>query len=172
MVLKFVFLGSIICIVSIKIRFKAIHHLQSLENLRFLLPPLILWLYTGCRLGQNFSKSIIGFQKVKVLNYKGYKCPSFFQKIASSYEIYLKLWCLSLKRWNWCLSVCFEMLSPLDPRCPLDNWTSLYKYTTCVKGALGRGGGLYKWKKNSIIWQNRPLCKLVVFIVHQLYKYI
>ena len=50
-------------------RFKAIHHLQSIENLRFLLPSLILRLYTGSRLDQNFSKSIIGFQKVKVLNY-------------------------------------------------------------------------------------------------------
>ena len=68
MILKFVCLGSI-CIVSIKIRFKAIHHLQSLENLRFLLPPLILRLYTGCRFDQNFSKSIIHSQKVKILNY-------------------------------------------------------------------------------------------------------
>ena len=69
MILKFICLGSIICIVSIKIRFKAIHHLQTLENLRFLLLPLILRLYTGCRLDQNLSKSNIGFQKVKVLNY-------------------------------------------------------------------------------------------------------
>ena len=69
MMLKFVYLGSTICIVRIKIRFKAIRHLQSLENLRFLLPPLILRLYTGCHLDQSFSKSIIGFQKVKVLNY-------------------------------------------------------------------------------------------------------
>ena len=38
-------------------------------NLRFLLPPLILRHYTVCHLDQNFSKSIIGFQKVKVLNY-------------------------------------------------------------------------------------------------------
>ena len=67
MILKFVCLGSMICIVSIKIRFKAIHHLQSLENLRFLLPPLILRLYTGFCLDQDFSKSIVGFQKVKVL---------------------------------------------------------------------------------------------------------
>ena len=69
MILKFVCLGSVICIVSIKIRFKAIHHLQSLNNLRFLLPSLILRLYTGCRLDKIFSKSIIGFQKVKLLNY-------------------------------------------------------------------------------------------------------
>ena len=69
MFLKSVCLGSIICMVNIKIRFKAIHHLQSLGNLRFLLPSLILRLYTGCRLDQNFSKAIIGFQKVKVLNY-------------------------------------------------------------------------------------------------------
>ena len=68
MILKFVCLGSIICIVNIKICFKAIHHLKSLKNLRFLLPPLILRLYTGCRLDQNFSKSITGFQKVKVLH--------------------------------------------------------------------------------------------------------
>ena len=69
MILELVCLGSIICIVSIKIRFKAIHHLQSLETLRFLFPPPTLRLYTGCRLDQNFSKSIIDFQKVKVLNY-------------------------------------------------------------------------------------------------------
>ena len=94
MILKSVCLGSIICIVSIKIRFKAIHHLQSLKNLRFLLSLLILRLYTGCRLEQNFSKSIIGFQKVKVLNDKGYKCPSF-PKLCNipsthAYEVYLK----------------------------------------------------------------------------------
>ena len=44
------------------------HHLQSLENLHFLLPPLILRLYTECRLDQNLSESIIGFKKIKVLN--------------------------------------------------------------------------------------------------------
>ena len=69
MILKFVCLGSIICKVSIKIRFKAIRHLQRFENLCFLLPPLILSLYAGRRLDQNFRKSIIGFQKVKVSNY-------------------------------------------------------------------------------------------------------
>ena len=69
MILKFVSIGSIIRIVRIKIRFQAIHHLQSLENLRFLLPFLILSLNTGCRLDQNFSKSVVGFQKEKVLDY-------------------------------------------------------------------------------------------------------
>ena len=95
MILKFVVLGSIICIVSIKIRFKASHHLQSLENLRFLLPPLILRLNTGCHLDQTFRKPIIGFKKVKVLNYLGYKCPSFPKLYsipsAHAYELYLKL---------------------------------------------------------------------------------
>ena len=80
--LKFVCLGSIICIVSIKIRFKAIHHLQSFENLRFLRPSLILRLYTGYRLGQNFSKSIIGFQKVKVLKIINYINALCFQNFA------------------------------------------------------------------------------------------
>ena len=68
MILKFACLGSIY-FVSIIVRFKVIHHLQSLDNMRFLLPPLILRLYTGCRLDQDFSKFIISFQKVKVLNY-------------------------------------------------------------------------------------------------------
>ena len=48
-------------VVSIKIPFKEIHHLQSLENLCFLLPPLILSLYIGCCSDQNFNKSIIVF---------------------------------------------------------------------------------------------------------------
>ena len=92
--LEFVCVGSIICIVSIIIRFKAIHYLQSLENLRFLLPSLTSRLYTGFHLDQNFSKSILGFQKVKMLNYLGYKCPSFPKLFsilsAHAYEIYLK----------------------------------------------------------------------------------
>ena len=53
---------------------------------------------------------------------------------------------------------------------------SLDKYITYVKGVLGLGGGggegSYKRKKTSNILQNKPLCKMVVFIVHQLYKYI
>ena len=77
MILKFVCLGSIICIVSIKIRFKSIHYLQSLENLRILLPPLILRLYTGCCLDQNFSISSICFHKVNVSNYYEYNALRF-----------------------------------------------------------------------------------------------
>ena len=57
MLLKLVWSGSKIYIESIKIGFKAIHHLQNRENLRFLLPPLILRLMTGCRLDESFSKS-------------------------------------------------------------------------------------------------------------------
>ena len=52
MFLKLDCFGSEICIESIKIGFKAIHHLQSRENLRLLLPPLILRLKTGCRLDE------------------------------------------------------------------------------------------------------------------------
>ena len=77
MFLKLVYFGGQICRVSIKICFKAIHHLQSHENLCILHPPLILRLYTGCRLDETFSKSVAGFQKGKVLKYYGYKCPSF-----------------------------------------------------------------------------------------------
>ena len=69
MFLKLDCFGSKICIESIKIGFKAIHRLQSRENLRLLLPLLILRLYTGCRLDESFSKSFAGFQKVKILKY-------------------------------------------------------------------------------------------------------
>ena len=51
----------------IKIRFKAIHHLQNSANLRFLLPSSILRLYNGCRLDQTLSQCIASFQKVRVL---------------------------------------------------------------------------------------------------------
>ena len=92
MFLKLVYFGSIIYIVSIKICFKAIHHLQSRENLCLLYPPLSLRLYTGCRLDEMRSKSVADFQKVKVLKYYGYKCPSFFKlcgiRSAHAYKIY------------------------------------------------------------------------------------
>ena len=69
MFLKLVCFGSKICIETIKIGLNVIHHLQSRENLRLLLPPPILRLWTGCRLDESFSKSFAGFQKVKVLKY-------------------------------------------------------------------------------------------------------
>ena len=69
MFLKLACFNSKICIESIKIGYKAIRHLQSRENLRPLLPPLILRLKIGCRLDESFSKSFAGFQKVKVLKY-------------------------------------------------------------------------------------------------------
>ena len=69
MILKLVCLGSILCKVSIKIIFKRFIIYKVLKPLRFLFPTLILRLYAGCHLDQNFSISIIGFQKVKVLNY-------------------------------------------------------------------------------------------------------
>ena len=94
MFLKLVYFGSKICIVSIKICFKAFHHLQSCENVCLLHPPLILRLYTGCRLDKTFSKSVVGFKKVKVLKCYGYKCPSFSKLCdipsAHGYEVYLK----------------------------------------------------------------------------------
>ena len=42
-----------------KICFQAILHLQYRENVHFLLPPLILSLYTGCRLGQTLVNALL-----------------------------------------------------------------------------------------------------------------
>ena len=56
-----------IYIASNSIRFRAIHPLQYRENVHFLLPPLILSLYTGCRLDQTLSKCIASFKEVKML---------------------------------------------------------------------------------------------------------
>ena len=77
MFLKLICFGSKIYIVSIEIRFKAIHHLQRHENLHLLLPPLILCLFTGYRFDKPFRKSFAVFQNVNVLKYLGYKCLSF-----------------------------------------------------------------------------------------------
>ena len=41
--------------------------LQYRENVHFLLPSLILRLYTGCHLDKTLSKYIACFKKVKVL---------------------------------------------------------------------------------------------------------
>ena len=70
-VFKIVWFVSKICIVNIKKCSKAIHHSQSLGHLCFLLPPLILRLYTGCRLDQTLSKCLVSFSKVKVLKSYG-----------------------------------------------------------------------------------------------------
>ena len=50
---------------------------------------------------------------------------------------------------------------------------SLYKYITYVKGVLGLGGGgggrergCISERRHQISDKNRPLCKVVVFIVH------
>ena len=40
-----------------QISFKAIYHLQYRKNVHFLLPPIIIRLYTGCRLDQTLSIS-------------------------------------------------------------------------------------------------------------------
>ena len=94
MFLKLVYFSSKICIVSIKVCFKEIHHLLSRENLCLLHPPLILRLHTGCRLDERFSKSGAGIQKVKVLKHYGYKCPLFSKLCgipsAHAYEMNLK----------------------------------------------------------------------------------
>ena len=124
MILNFVCLGRIICIVSIKIRLNAIHHLQSIENLRFLLPPLILRLYTGCRLDQNFSKSIIGFQKVKVLNFSVINALHF-QTLQYSFctcvRNILKIVMFVIEKMKLVSFSLFLDAFPLDPRCHLDN---------------------------------------------------
>ena len=50
---------------------------------------------------------------------------------------------------------------------------SLYKYITYVKGVLGLGGqrGCIRERRHQISDKNRPLYKMVVFIVHQLYSF-
>ena len=49
----------------------------------------------GAVKNETFSKYVASFQKVKVLKYYGYKCPSFSKLCgipsAHAYELYLKL---------------------------------------------------------------------------------
>ena len=60
-----------------KIMFQSDLSFKSRENLCLLHRPLILRLYSECRLDETLSKSVACFLKVKVLKYIGYKCPSF-----------------------------------------------------------------------------------------------
>ena len=100
MFLKLVQFGSKICTAGNKIRFKVIHHLLYRENVQFLLPPLILRLYTRCRLGQTLSKCIASYKKNK-------SAKMLRIDVRNAYEKHLKLCRLSLERINWCISVCF-----------------------------------------------------------------
>ena len=68
----------------------------------------------------------------------------------------------------------FLNASPLNPRCPLNNNMSPYSYTEYVKGVSGLGGGegCTSQRRHQLTYKHRPLFKMVVFIVHQLYTYI
>ena len=66
-------------------------------------------------------------------------------------------------------------LDAFPPRPKMGQLNVTIQICNMCKGRLGSGGGgkgLYKRKKTPIICKNRPLCKMGVFIVHQLYKYI
>ena len=68
----------------------------------------------------------------------------------------------------------FFMLSPLRPKMPFGQLNvSIQIYNIC-KGRLGSKGerGAISESRHQTSDKNRPLCKMVVFIVHQLYKYI
>ena len=71
MFLKSAWFGNELYILCTKVGFVATHHLQCRENLCFLLPSLILHLYTACRFNQTISERIAIFQRVKVLKFKG-----------------------------------------------------------------------------------------------------
>ena len=61
---------------------------------------------------------------------------------------------------------------PPRPKMPFGQLNVAIQIYNICKGRLGsRGGkGSYKRKETSNILQNKPLCKMVVFIVHQLYE--
>ena len=81
--LKLAWFGNKIFILCIKVGFKEILHLRSRAILRFLLPPLILRLYSRYRFDQTISSCLAIFQRLKVLHviYKGYNYFFQFQKI-------------------------------------------------------------------------------------------
>ena len=130
--------GSKICIVSINICFKAIHHLQSREILRFLL--LILRLYIGYRLDQTLStcKCMLVFEKVKVLKYE--------DRSALHFQNFTVFFCACVRTMLFVLFVTGKMklmsFSFLCSPRPDALWTMkcrfihMYIYSIC-KGRLG-----------------------------------
>ena len=65
------------------------------------------------------------------------------------------------------------MLSPLDPKCPLDNDMSLLTFTTYVNGILGLGGKASnnKLKDTSFIFPMTNVTILGVFRTHAQKEY-
>ena len=59
---------------------------------------------------------------------------------------------------------------PPRPKVLFGQWYVLSTYTTYIKGVLGLGGkGVVQAKEDiNHLWKSRPLCKMVVYIVHQL----
>ena len=79
----------------------------------------------------------------------------------------LKIVTFAIEKMKLAIFSLFFDASPPRPKMPFGQLVAIQIYNIC-KGRLGsRGGkGLYKRKKT----KNRLLCKMVVFIVHQLYK--
>ena len=61
---------------------------------------------------------------------------------------------------------------PPRPKMPFGQFNVAIQIYNICKGRLGsRGGrGCISERRHQISDKNRPLCKMVVFIVHQLYK--
>ena len=101
----------------------------------------------------------------KTLQYPSCACVRNILKIVTFVTGKVKLVSFSL----------FLDASPIDPRCPLVNDTSLLTYTTYVKGVLGLGGGkrgCRSQRRYQTFDIERLLYQMVVFIEHQLYKNI
>ena len=65
----------------------------------------------------------------------------------------------------------FWMLFPPRPKMPFGQLNVIIKIYNLCKGRLGSRGerGCISQRRHRLSDKNRPLCKMVVFIVHQLY---
>ena len=146
--------------------------------MRFLLPPLMLRLSTGCHLDQTLSKCFASFQKVKVLNCKGQKCYSF----PNLYNILLyacvrnilKIVTFVTGKVKLVSSSLFLDAFPPKPKMPFEQWQVAINIYNICKGHLGSRGerGCRSQRRHQTTDKNRLLCQIVVFIIHQLYKTI
>ena len=143
MLLKLVYFSSKIGIVSSKVCLKVIPHLQYHENMHFILPTLILRLYTGCRLDQTLSKCIASLKKIKVLKCKGYNCSSFPKPYripsAHAYEIHLNCDNCHGKMKIVPFGL-FLDASPPRPKIPFTYVVNVYSDMSLSKGHLGSRG--------------------------------
>ena len=103
--------------------------------------------------------------------------PFFFETLRYSFcacvRNILKIVTFAIEKMKLASFSVFLDASPPRPKMPFGQLNVALQIYNICKGRLGSRGGeraCISERRHQISDKNRPLCKMVVFIVHQLYK--